>query len=113
MYCLYGIPNCSTVKKARVALEELGIEFKFRDIRKEDLSRKEWEALAKQDAEGKLINTKSPSFRKLEVDKESLTSIKAKSDVLVQSPTAMKRPVLTKNDKIISIGYKDGDFESL
>ena len=31
---VYGIPNCDTVKKARVWLEEHGVEFEFHDFKK-------------------------------------------------------------------------------
>ena len=33
-YTLYGIPNCDTVKKARVWLEQQGVEYVFHDYKK-------------------------------------------------------------------------------
>ena len=32
---LYGIPNCDTVKKARVWLDAQGLEYTFHDYKKE------------------------------------------------------------------------------
>ena len=32
---LYGIPNCDTVKKARVWLQAQGLEFTFHDFKKQ------------------------------------------------------------------------------
>jgi arsenate reductase len=36
---VYGIPNCDTVKKARVWLEEHGVEFEFHDFKKAGVDR--------------------------------------------------------------------------
>lgn len=113
MYKLFGIPNCSTVRKARIFLEEKGIAFEFRDIRKEELNKKEWEALVKIDSQERLINTSSPSFRKLEIPKDELTSIKKKTEVLLAAPTAMKRPLLVKNSKILSYGFEEDIYKAL
>ena len=33
-YTLYGIPNCDTVKKARVWLEQHGVDYVFHDYKK-------------------------------------------------------------------------------
>ena len=35
---VYGIPNCDTVKKARVWLADKGADFTFHDFRKDGLS---------------------------------------------------------------------------
>jgi len=35
MTVLYGIPNCDTVKKARVWLQEHGVEYEFSDFKKQ------------------------------------------------------------------------------
>lgn len=113
MLKVYGIPNCSTVRKARNFLEDKGFEYEFRDIRKEELSKKEWEALAKADKESRLVNTKSPSFRKLEIPKEEVSTIKAKVDVLLQAPTCMKRPLLVKSNKILSYGFEEEVYRAL
>jgi arsenate reductase (glutaredoxin) len=34
-YILYGIPNCDTVKKARVWLEQNGVDVAFHDYKKQ------------------------------------------------------------------------------
>ncbi|MAF92418.1 MAG: arsenate reductase family protein [Bdellovibrionota bacterium] len=113
MLVMLGIPNCDTVRKARQKLDKLGIEFKFRDLRKEELSEKEWKALIRQDKEGKLINTKSPNFRKSSYTKEDMESDKNKLDLLLEKPTLMKRPNLLLNDEIYCIGYDEEKYEKL
>ena len=42
---LYGIPNCDTVKKARIWLESHGIEYRFHDYKKEGADRGKLEAI--------------------------------------------------------------------
>lgn len=109
MYTVYGIPNCSSVRNARKKLEEKGIDYQFRDIRKEPLTKGEWEQLLSWDQEGALINTKSQSFRGLGIDKDSLTSKTKKIEVLLQAPTSMKRPLLVDDSKILAFGF-DKEF---
>ncbi|CAM2006889.1 arsenate reductase family protein [Acanthopleuribacter pedis] len=107
-YVLLGIPNCSTVKKARVHLEEKSVPFSFRDLRKQPLGADEWRALVDQDDTGTLINTRSPSFRKTGQPAKGLDA-ETKVKVLLEQPTAMKRPALLRENTLLQVGY-DADF---
>jgi len=109
MLTMLGIPNCDTVKKARARLTDAGIDYSFRDLRKQPLDRDEWAALIDQDSEGKLVNTRGPSFRKAGVAKDALTSA-VTADLLVEHPTAMKRPVMLRAGRLLSIGYRAETF---
>ena len=64
MICMYGIPNCDSIKKAKEHLKKRNVDFQFRDVRKEPLSDTEWKSLLKQDKDNLLVNAKSPNFRK-------------------------------------------------
>ena len=62
---VYGIPNCDTVKKARVWLADKGADFTFHDFRKDGLSPDmvtRWLAAQPMD---KLLNKRGTSWRKL------------------------------------------------
>ena len=62
---VYGIPNCDTVKKARVWLGDKGQDFAFHDFRKDGLSAEmvtRWLAQVPMD---KLLNKRGTSWRKL------------------------------------------------
>ena len=67
---VYGIPNCDTVKKARLWLGDKGQDFAFHDFRKDGLSEDmvtRWLAHVTMD---KLLNKRGTSWRKLsDVDK--------------------------------------------
>ena len=112
MWIMLGIPNCDTVAKARKFLEKKGKPFQFRDIRKQPLSADEWEQLVRQDTHERLVNTRSPSFRKTGALKSELTPEK-KVEILQLQPTAMKRPVLLDQGRIGAIGFDESNYAQL
>lgn len=61
---VYGINTCSDSKKAVQALEELGKEVQFRDIRATPLSEAEWAELVGEFGD-RLVNKKSTEWRGL------------------------------------------------
>ena len=110
---MLGIPNCDTIRKARKFLEEQATEFHFRDLRKEELSKKEWQSLIDQDEEGTLVNTKSPNFKKSGYSKEDMSKKTNKLNLLLEKPTLMKRPTLLKDGKIYCIGFNEEIYKQL
>lgn len=101
---MLGIPNCDTIKKARKYLEEKGVDFHFRDLRKEPLSSDEWQALIDADNEGKLINSRSPTLRKMGISKADLADKGTCLKALTENPAVMKRPTMTQNGQLLCIG---------
>jgi Spx/MgsR family transcriptional regulator len=106
MLTMLGIPNCDTIRKAKAFLTTNGVDFTFRDVRKQPLDAKEWQALVEADADNKIINTRGPAFRKLGVDKDTLDA-NTKVAVLVEQPAAMKRPVMVDNGALQTIGFSE------
>lgn len=92
MQVMYGIPNCDTVKKARLWLEGRGVAYTFHDYKKEgaDPAKLALWIAAKGDL---VLNTRGTTFRKLsDADKA-----RASSDpvgLMVEYPSAIKRPVV-------------------
>jgi len=109
MLTMLGIPNCDTVRKARRFLEDRGIAYTFRDLRKEPLAADDWATLLAEDRDGRLINTRGPSFRKAGIPREALTPENAVA-LLCEHPTAMKRPVMLRDERLESIGFSEDDF---
>lgn len=110
---LLGIPNCNTVKKARTFLDEREVTFHFRDLRKAPLQAEEWRALVDQDKDGTLVNTRGPSFRKTGVPKDQLDNPDVVTDLLLNTPTAMKRPAVLIDGKLWGVGFKEEQFDQL
>lgn len=97
---VYGIKNCSTVKKALLWLENHKKEVIFHDYKKEPPSLemlKEWSAELGWEA---LLNKAGTTFRKLEEgQKEHLTEEKALA-LMVESPSLIRRPLLRWKGKL-------------
>lgn len=111
MYKVYGIPNCDTVKKARKHLEGSSIDFEFVDFKKTPPTStlvKGW----KKSLGDWPINTRGTTYRKLKADFEGATEAQTLK-LILDNPSVIKRPVLEKNKKFISIGYKKDEYDSL
>lgn len=111
MYQLYGIPNCNTVKKAKMWLEDNGIEFKFFNFKKETPTLKmltRWEKFF-----GDIpANKKGPTFRKIKEEFESESKV-GQRNLLLKNLSAIKRPILEKSEETLYIGFKEEDYRNL
>jgi len=91
---LYGIPNCDTVKKARVWLDGRGIGYAFHDYKKAGADPEKlanWCAAAGWE---KVLNRAGTTFRKLrDADKADLDAGKAVS-LMAANPSCIKRPIV-------------------
>lgn len=95
---LFGIPNCDTVKKARIWLQEQNTDFIFYDFKKNDLPRhivENWLHHVDLDV---LINRKGTTWRALtDEQKASCDDRDAAISLMIASPSIIKRPVLQIN----------------
>ena len=102
---LYGIPNCDTVKKARVWLEQHGLAFVFHDYRKSGIDRPRLEAWVAEHGWETVLNRAGTTFRALtDGEKADLDADKAVALMLAQ-PSMIKRPVLDLGDRTL-VGFK-------
>jgi Spx/MgsR family transcriptional regulator len=108
---VYGIPNCSTVKKARDWLESRGLAYTFHDFKKEgvpDAALHEW-----VDRHGweKLVNRAGTTWRKLDAAEQARAADAPGAMALMQAqPSLIKRPVVRWPDGRITVGFKDAVF---
>ena len=65
---VYGIPNCDTVKKARMWLDEHGVAFEFHDFRKAGVSAQLIEGWLKDVSLDVLVNRRGTTWRGLADD---------------------------------------------
>ena len=102
---LYGIPNCDTVKKARVWLDQHGVAFVFHDYKKAGIDRPRLEQWVAEHGWQTVLNRAGTTFRALpEGDKADLTADRAIALMLAQ-PSMIKRPVLDLGDRTL-VGFK-------
>lgn len=112
---LYGIPNCDTVKKARVWLDARGTRYVFHDYKKAgaDPARlADWCAAAGWE---KLLNRAGTTFKKLpEANKADLNETKAIA-LMAAHTSCIKRPVVEHHAKGIQgllVGFKPDEWEA-
>jgi arsenate reductase len=102
---LYGIPNCDTVKKARVWLDQHGRAFAFHDYKKAGIDRASLEGWVAEHGWEVVLNRAGTTFRALDAaDKDGLDAGKA-VDLMLAQPSMIKRPVLDLGDRTI-VGFK-------
>ena len=102
---LYGIPNCDTVKKARVWLDQNGVAFAFHDYKKAGIDRARLEGWVADHGWQAVLNRAGTTFRALpDAAKADLDAAKAVRLMLAQ-PSMIKRPILDLGDRRIA-GFK-------
>lgn len=110
MYKIYGIPNCNTVKKALNHLEDNKIPFEFVNFKKTPPTKTQIQSW-KQAFGDWPVNKKGPTYRKIKEEFEA-ASAADKKEILVQTTSAIKRPILEKDGEIICFGYNEDDYAS-
>ena len=106
---MYGIPNCDTVKKARVWLDGRGISYQFHDYKKagaDPAKLAEWCAAAGWD---KVLNRAGTTFRKLpDADKLDLDAGKVVA-LMAANPSCIKRPIVEHPGGLL-VGFSEADW---
>ena len=102
-------PKCSTCRKAKAELNQLGLDFEDVDIVKETPTADQllnW--MEGSDFEVKsFFNTSGIKYRELGL-KDRVPSMTAQeaADLLATDGMLLKRPLLVKDGKLIQIGYR-------
>ena len=109
---LYGIPNCDTVKKARVWLDQRGCDYTFHDYKQEGADPEKlaaWIAAAGLDT---VVNRKGTTYRALaDADKAKAADSHTAVALLVQQPSIIKRPVVEHANGIL-VGFKEDEWSA-
>lgn len=109
---LYGIPNCSTVKKAREWLESRQLAYEFHDFKKQGITQPLLEHWIAQVGWEILVNKNGTTWRKLDlVTQFAVVDAHAAIALMLAQPSVIKRPVLDKDGRI-SVGFKPDDYEN-
>ena len=112
MMIMYGIPNCDTIKKARIWLEAHKVEYAFHDYKKAGIDTIRLEGWVKQAGWEVLLNRTGTTFKKLpEADKRNLTAEKAIA-LMLANPSIIKRPLLERKSGITA-GFKPEIYATL
>lgn len=110
MTTLYGIPNCSTVKKARTWLDEHSHLYTFVDFKKQAPTAELIETWLKDVPLATLINKRGTTWRKLSADEQaSAEQTDAAIALMIAHPSIIKRPVLVHAGHA-QVGFSDAAY---
>ena len=108
---LYGIPNCDTVKKARLWLDARGLAYAFHDYKKAGADPARLTAWCAKAGWDKVLNRAGTTFRKLpEADKAGLDAAKAVA-LMAAHPSCIKRPIVEHAGGLL-VGFKVDEWDA-
>ncbi len=111
---LYGIPNCGTVKKARVWLDEHGIDYEFHDFKKQGVTESLLSGWLRQAGWQKLLKKTGPTWGQLpDTVKASIKDDASALALMLEKPNVIKRPVLESKGKVLATGFVESDYEKI
>lgn len=102
---VYGIPNCSSVKKALDFLKANGIEHEFIDFKKQKPTASQIEAWASAVSMDRLFNTKGTKYKSMNIDYNALSD-NERIEWLSKEPIMIKRPIIEYKSQII-VGFDE------
>ena len=107
MLTVYGILNCDTIKKTLTWLKANNIDFQFHDYKKEGISREKLENWLAQAEWNTLLNRAGTTFKQLsEEQKAAINDASSALEIMLNTPSSIKRPVIEQNGKVVKIGWK-------
>lgn len=111
MITLYGIPNCDTVKKARIWLTDHGVAYEFHDFKKQGVPAAKLPAWGKAAGLDKLLNRQGTTWRKLDATTQaSAANLAGAQALMVANPSVIKRPVVEWG-KDVTVGFDESDWQ--
>lgn len=108
-------PKCSTCKKAKKYLDELGLEHQDRHIVEERLSKEELKALYQKSGLPlkRFFNTSGLKYKELQL-KDKLPSMSEDEQLTLLATDGMlvKRPIIETADTVL-VGFKAAQYDNL
>ena len=112
MITLYGIPNCDTVRQARVWLGERGVAHAFHDFKKQGLPEAALDAWLASLGWEALVNRRGTTWRGLDAaTRAALVDAASARPVLLAQPSLIKRPVVQWEDGTVTAGFDATDWQ--
>ncbi len=107
---LYGIPNCSTVKKARAWLDERDIPYEFHDLKKQGVPDATMKKLCKLLGWEAVVNRSGQTWRKLSDDRKAQVVDAASALALMkENASVVKRPILDRDGQY-QVGFSEENY---
>jgi arsenate reductase (glutaredoxin) len=111
---LYGIPNCSTVKKARDWLAQHGIAVEFHDFKKHGLDTATAQSWLRQSEWTRLVNRSGLTWRGLpEQRKQEVQDAEDALGLMLEKTSVIKRPILEHNGRLLHVGFDAAAYSKI
>lgn len=115
MLTVYGISNCSTVKKACVWLDKHQIAYEFHDYKKLGVpasALKEW---IEQLGWEVLVNRKGMTWRKQTPEQQAkVVDALSAHELMLAFPSLIKRPLVMRDDGVVAaLGFNEAEWVSV
>lgn len=109
---MYGIKNCSTVKKARAFLEKQQVAYEFHDFKTEGVTKTLLNAWLKHVDWQTLLNRQGLTWKRLSAStRENINKTNALA-IMLEQPSIIKRPVLDIGSKIL-VGFSEDEYRKI
>ncbi|SMC67893.1 arsenate reductase [Pedobacter nyackensis] len=110
---VYGIPNCNTVKKARVWLDENGFSPEFHDFKKKGITAEKLSEWCEVFGWEVVLNKKGTTWKKLSPEvQQNVIDQKTAVEVLLQNNSAIKRPVVEVDGRAVLISFSEEQYSA-
>ncbi|MDR1568349.1 MAG: transcriptional regulator Spx [Streptococcaceae bacterium] len=112
MITLFISPSCTSCRKAKRWLEQMGIPFKERNIFSNPLTIDELKKLlaATENGTEDLISTRSKVFQKIDTNFDDL-SINQLLSIVAKNPSILRRPLIM-DERRLQIGFNDDEIRT-
>ena len=113
MVKIYGIPNCGSVKKAFVWLNENKIKFEFVDFKKEGVTKNKIEQWLEKQPMEILLNKKGTTWKGLtNVAQKKSSKTEEAIKLLIENTSLIKRPVIEAGENVL-VGFDEEIYKSI
>ena len=110
---LYGIPNCTSVKKARAWLEQHQLTYQFHDFKKTGAGIAQLKDWAQQVNWEKLLNRQGSTWRQLDdATKTNITNVDSAVALMSDKTSSIKRPILVSGTTLL-VGFNETEYNQL
>lgn len=111
-YIVYGLSNCDATKKAIHWLEKNNVPFTFHSNKLEPLDEQKLKNWCLQVEWTILLNKRGTAFKALHPAVQmNATTEEAAIEIMKERSSTIKRPVIEKNNKIITVGFDEKKYE--
>ncbi|MFT4174455.1 MAG: ArsC family reductase [Rhodocyclaceae bacterium] len=109
MVTVFGIKNCSTMKKAFDWLDAHGVDYVFHDYKKADIDAPHVAAWCQQTGWQQILNTRGTTWRGLSDEERSGVDETRAIALMCAKPSLIKRPVIEHAGNLL-VGFDEAAY---